>query len=58
MPPPDSTVEITCSRDVCHVVYVIPTGLVGVVRGATCPECNAGVLELRERAAPEGCDDP
>jgi hypothetical protein len=45
--PPDH-VELTCTRDPCHVVYVVPADLVPLLRGCTCPKCGKGVLELRD----------
>jgi hypothetical protein len=50
-------VELTCSRDVCHVVFVVAERDLPAVIGASCPDCHAGVLERRERLAPEGCKD-
>jgi hypothetical protein len=54
--PPDH-VELTCSREPCHVVYAIDRDLLPLLRGATCPDCGRGVLEARESVAPEGCED-
>jgi hypothetical protein len=54
---PSDHVNLTCSRDVCHVMYVVSADLVPLLRGCTCPKCGHGVLELRERIAPKGCDD-
>jgi hypothetical protein len=57
MSTPAETVEVTCTREVCHVVLTIPVDELAEVRGSSCPVCHAGVLELRETLAPEGCDD-
>jgi hypothetical protein len=52
----DGFVEVT-SRDVCHVVFVIAARDLPTVIGANCPDCHAGVLERRERLAPDGSKD-
>jgi hypothetical protein len=57
MPASDDSVEVTCSREVCHVVFVIAAPDVPRILGSTCPECHAGVLERREQVAPDGCTD-
>jgi hypothetical protein len=41
-------VELTCTHDVCHVLYSAPPEGVGLLRGHTCPTCQVGVRELRE----------
>jgi len=51
--PPD-TVELTCSREVCHVVYVIPRDELRELLGTTCPECRLGVLVLRDHEMSPG----
>ncbi len=53
----DGFVEVRCSRDVCHVVFVIAARELLTVIGASCPDCHAGGLERRERLAAEGCTD-
>ena len=58
MSAPEDTVEVTCSREVCHVVYAVDKNKAALVVGATCPDCKAGVLVLIEQVAPDGCDDP
>jgi hypothetical protein len=53
-PAPESspeTIELTCTRAVCHVVYVVSIDLLPLLRGGTCPKCGRGVLELREHVA-------
>jgi hypothetical protein len=44
-------VELTCTRAICHVIYVVS----GRPRAATArlhlPKCGRGVLELRDHAA-------
>jgi len=50
-------VELSCSRDVGQVVFVIAERDLPTVIGARCPDCHAGVLDRRERLAPEGCND-
>jgi hypothetical protein len=52
----DGFVEVTCSRDVCHVVFVIAARDLPTVIGANCPDCHAGVLERRERPTPDGSE--
>ena len=48
--PSPVTVELTCTRAVCHVVYVVSVDLLPLLLGGTCPKCGKGVLELREHA--------
>ena len=48
MPVPEDNVELTCTREVCHVVYSVPEAGVGLLRGQTCPTCGVGVLDMRE----------
>lgn len=54
---PDDLVEVTCTREVCHVVITVPARDLRMFLGNSCPECHRGVLERREAVAPEGCDD-
>jgi hypothetical protein len=54
MAAPPHFVELTCSREPCHVVLRIPHSQVRLFLGNTCPECEKGVLVLRdEQAAPQ-----
>jgi hypothetical protein len=46
--PPEPSVELTCTREIDHVVYVVPADLGALLVGQTCPKCNLGILELRE----------
>ncbi len=46
MRPPN--VELTCTHEVCWVLYSVPPEGLPLVRGMTCPTCGIGVLELRE----------
>jgi hypothetical protein len=57
VPPGDESVELTCTREVCHVVLTVPVRDVPLVLGTSCPHCHLGVLERRERLAPDGCED-
>ena len=57
VPPGDESVELTCTREVCHVVLTVPARDVGLVLGSSCPHCHLGVLERRDRLAPDGCGD-
>lgn len=57
VPPGDESVELTCTREVCHVVLTVPARDVPLVLGTSCPECHLGVLERRDRLAPDGCGD-
>ena len=56
-PPRLKPLEVTCTREVGHVVHVIPVHELDEDKGSSCPVCHAGVLELRETLEPEGCDD-
>jgi hypothetical protein len=51
----DDPVEVTCTREVCHVVLTVPVRELPLVLGSTCPQCHLGILERRDRVAPEGC---
>ena len=57
VPPCDESVELTCTREVCHVVLTVPARDVPLVLGTSCPQCHLGVLERRDRLAPDGCED-
>ena len=56
-PSRDECVELTCTREVCHVVLTVPARDVPLVLGTSCPQCHLGVLERRDRLAPDGCED-
>ncbi len=51
-PPSRDTVELTCTRAVCHVVYTVSIDLLPLLRGCTCPKCRRGVLEIRTQVVP------
>jgi hypothetical protein len=57
MAAPDDPVELTCTREPCHVVLTVPARDLRTFLGHTCPECHLGVLERRNLVAPDGCDD-
>jgi len=48
--PVASNVEMTCTREVCHVDYSIPPQPLPLLRGVTRPTCRKGQLELRRVA--------
>jgi hypothetical protein len=41
-------VELTCTREVCHVYYSVPAEALYLLRGVRCPTCKLGVLEERK----------
>ena len=49
---PRAVVELTCTREVCHVVYSVDEELVSLLLGENCPRCSVGTLELRELVRP------
>jgi len=55
--PRDESVELTWTREVCHVVLAVPARDVPLVLGISCPQRHPGVLGRRERLAPGGCED-
>ncbi len=48
MPVPPGHVELTCTRESCHAIYVVSVDLVPLLRDCTCPKCGRGVLQLRD----------